>query len=155
MRKHRKYDGINELNLGIYFTEMTPLPSKNQLYSLTSNTADGVYELAGENVKGIYDLSSTTTVCQEPKEEDTKNLNERLNNWNDRYNRNAIKEWMLIHRNMIVFLVILTICIILGLGISLSKFSKSQNMNTTIHKSPNTSAARNKSFAFTFILYIS
>lgn len=70
---------------------------------MTPGTLPGVYDLAGENTRGIYDLSSDQRVSRTSKYRSSENLDGRT--------------WLAIDRQKMIIMGVVTACLIVGIGI--------------------------------------
>ena len=90
----------------------------------------GVYDLAGENISGIYDLSNDQRIS-------------RTISTDQNTEKQDGKTWFAIHRQKIIILGVVTTCLIVGIGIPVVLLggnfwegsAQSTNTNQTIDNS--------------------
>ena len=126
MLKPKRFGKVDTAGLDVYFT-----PSSKSKPSETIRSKEGVYDLAGENVDGTYDLSKKTRVSQDPPQTEHKTIDNQLHAWRQRINLDVCKEWILIHRQLVLIIGIVTFCLIIGIGVPLSLLHKTQTDSGT------------------------
>ena len=109
------HSGVNEnLDGEMYFSQQDDRSTK------PSETLPGVYDLAGENVQGVYDLS-TPSKPKLPSKGSKPTTGTKTSN--KAYKRNGIrdpseiKHWMLMHRRMLLAILLVVVCVAFAIGI--------------------------------------
>ena len=124
--KSKVKDNVDDIN-DIYFTSSSK--SKPKITKL------GVYDLAGDNVEGVYDLSNSQRDSEHPEGGEPKTISDRLQEWKAGFDPDDWKEWILIHRQTILIVVVIIVCLIIGIGIPLSLLLGNQKQHNTLEKS--------------------
>ena len=125
-------EDIDVFDLTVYF-------SKPNGSTKPDGTLPGVYDLAGENVQGVYDISTPPKLPPKGRKPNAgKVTNDGAQDWRKRLQPTEMKHWILMHRRILLVIVILTVCVIVGVGVPLGVINESkikgfhQNTATTI-----------------------
>ena len=103
-----------------------------------SDTLPGVYDLAGQNVQGVYDLSQPSKPKLPPKSS-KPTAGARTNNaayeWNKIRDPTELKHWILIHRRKLLVILVIIALVSVAIGVLLAMLhenkTKGSNQNTT------------------------
>ena len=123
-KRSGKVHDVHEDGANVYFTPCSK--------SKPSETTEGVYDLAGENVDGIYDLSKTKRDSENANSAESKNINTQVQKWRKRMNPYECKEWILMHRQLVLIIAIVTMCLIIGIGVPLSLWYRTRTNARTV-----------------------
>ena len=126
MLNSKRFGKVDEAGLEVYFTSSPKSVRHSIMPSETIRSKLGVYDLAGENVDGTYDLSKTKRVSQDPEQTEPKTIDNQLQAWRQRINPLECKEWILINRQLVLIIVVVAICLVIGIGVPLSLLYKTQ-----------------------------
>ena len=121
MLNSKRFGKVNEAGLEVYFTS-----SSKSMPSETIRSKLGLYDLAGDNVDGTYDLSKTKRVSEDTQPTEPKTIDHQLQAWRQRINPHEFKEWILINRQLVLIIGVVTICLTIGIGVPLSLLYKTQ-----------------------------
>ena len=95
---------------------------QNDRKTRPSDTLPGVYDLAGQNVQGVYDLSQPSKPKLPPKSSKptagTK-TNNAAHQWNEIRDPTELKHWILMHRRMLLFILIIIALVAIAVGVPL------------------------------------
>lgn len=115
-------ENIDVSDLTVYFSS----PARS---TKPSDTLPGVYDLAGENIQGVYDISAPSKPNLPPKglkPTQGKKSNNSAHEWRKRFDPTELKHWILMHRRLLSVIVILTLCVFVGVGVPLGVIHESE-----------------------------
>ena len=103
-----------------------------------SDTLPGVYDLAGQNVQGVYDLSQPSKPKLPPKSSKPTagaRTNNAAHEWNKIRDPTELKHWILIHRRKLLVILVIIALVSVAIGVLLAMLhenkTKGSNQNTT------------------------
>ena len=103
-----------------------------------SDTLPGVYDLAGQNVQGVYDLSQPSKPKLPPKSSKPTagaRTNNAAHEWNKIRDPTELKHWILIHRRKLLVTLVIIALVSVAIGVLLALLhenkTKGSNQNTT------------------------
>ena len=112
--------------------------SKPNITTKPSDTLPGIYDLAGENVQGIYDISESSKPKVPPKglkPTHGNKANNEAHDWRKFLDPTELKHWVLMHRRLllVILLVIVFVAVAIGVPLTVTKGSGMQgsHQNTT------------------------
>ena len=111
----------------IYFTELTHMTSHTRKATVESSYRSGIYDLAGPNVSGIYDISSEETNHHEGVYESAGQNDifegESISGVSSTYHlQNDMRLWFARHKQKIIVIGIVISCLLVGVGTPLQIF---------------------------------
>ena len=125
------YNGDNTENFDVsmYF-------SKPNIATKPSDTLPAVYDLAGENVQGVYDISESSKPKIPPKASKPTSgikVNNDSHEWRKLLDPTELKHWTLMHRRIIlvVLLIIVFVAVAVGVPLAVVRQNQGSHQNTT------------------------